>query len=54
MKEDEVEGGKKGGEGKDGDFEFDFDEEGRWDDYDEANKREVGVREVECKWVKTK
>ncbi|KAG7527344.1 hypothetical protein FFLO_07027 [Filobasidium floriforme] len=35
---------------KNADFEFEIDEDGRWDDYDEANARTVGVSEVEAKW----
>lgn len=38
--------------GKKEHFEFDLDEEARWDDYDEVNAREVGVREIESKWVR--
>ncbi|KAJ9124056.1 hypothetical protein QFC22_000849 [Naganishia vaughanmartiniae] len=34
-------------------FSFEFDEDGRWDDYDEVNAREIGVRELESKWVKS-
>jgi hypothetical protein len=35
---------------KNADFEFEIDEDGRWDEYDEANARTVGVSEVEAKW----
>jgi hypothetical protein len=38
---------------KSAEFEFEIDEDGRWDDYDEANSREVGVREIEAKWQRT-
>jgi hypothetical protein len=31
-------------------FTFELDEDGRWDDYDEVNSREVGVRDIEYKW----
>ncbi len=31
-------------------FDFELDEDGRWDDYDEANAREIGVREIEYRW----
>ncbi|KAJ9126545.1 hypothetical protein QFC24_001573 [Naganishia onofrii] len=34
-------------------FTFEFDEDGRWDDYDEVNAREIGVREFESKWEKS-
>ncbi|GHJ88300.1 hypothetical protein NliqN6_4702 [Naganishia liquefaciens] len=34
-------------------FVFEIDEDGRWDDYDEANSREIGVREIESKWQRT-
>lgn len=34
-------------------FSFEIDEDGRWDDYDEVNSREIGVREIEAKWQRT-
>lgn len=33
-------------------FSFELDEDGRWDDYDEVNSREIGVREIKSKWEK--
>lgn len=41
---DDADGAKKA------QFEIELDEEGRWDDYDDVNMREVGVREIEAKW----
>lgn len=38
---------------KSADFDFEIDEDGRWDDYDEANAREAGVREIEAKWQRS-
>lgn len=34
-------------------FQFEIDEDGRWDDYDEVNAREIGVREIESKWERS-
>jgi hypothetical protein len=34
-------------------FQFEIDEDGRWDDYDEVNSREIGVREIESKWERS-
>ena len=38
---------------KKADFEFEIDEDGRWDDYDEANSRTIGISEVEAKWQRS-
>ncbi|KAJ9097756.1 hypothetical protein QFC21_004794 [Naganishia friedmannii] len=43
----------EGAKTKPAEFSFELDEDGRWDDYDEVNAREIGVREIESKWEKS-